>query len=137
LQQKLSGEWHKLATRIVAVILILQALVACTTPKPLFRTDQYHADEPELTKPPVLNGLQLKALQLMNQQQFEQSLLYLQRAVKVEPRNALNWHYMAQNYWHLENYSECRSMIKRAQAYSQFDADLQKANQTLLQQCTP
>ncbi len=71
----------------------------------------------------------------MNQQQFEQAILYLQRAVKVEPRNPLNWHYLAQNYWHLKDFPSCRSMVQRAISYSQFNPDLTVANETLLKQC--
>ena len=111
-------------------------LAACAQPEPVLQTEQYHAKPTQQKTGKALNGLQLKALKLMNQQQFQQSQLYLQRAIKVDPRNALNWHYMAQNYWHLKDFAKCREMIKRAEAYSQFDADLQKANRLLLQQCT-
>jgi len=72
----------------------------------------------------------------MNKQQFEEAIQYLQRAIKIEPREAINWHYLAQNYWHLKDFKNCRSMIKRAIAYSQFDEDLNRANKTLLDQCT-
>jgi len=110
-------------------------LVACVTPEPVVRTDQYHKDVEPSKKAKALNGLQLKALQLMNQQNFDQAILYFQRAIKVEPRNPLNWHYMAQNYWHLKDFSSCRSMVKRAISYSQFNEDLKSANNTLLKQC--
>ena len=117
--------------------MLTSLLAACMAPKPVVTTNEYH--EPEQQEPvnKALNGLQLKALQLMNQQEFEQSILYFQRAIKVDPRNPLNWHYMAQNYWHLKDYANCRAMIKRAMSYSQMDADLNRANQTLFEQCTP
>ncbi len=119
------------------LLLSFILLTACTTPKPVLRTDVYHAAEPEQKTAPALNALQLKALQLMNQQQYDNAIQYLQRAIKVEPRNPLNWHYLAQNYWHKKDFSNCRAMIKRAISYSQFDEDLMRANQTLLQQCSP
>lgn len=72
----------------------------------------------------------------MNQQQFDQAIQFLQRAIKVEPRNPLNWHYLAQNYWHLNDFNNCRAMIQRAMSYSQFDPDLSRANEALLIQCT-
>ena len=101
------------------------------------RTKQYHEAEPSKEAARILNGLQLKAIQLMNQQQFDEAISYLQRAIKVEPRNALNWHYLAQNYWHKKEYKNCRSMIHRSISYSQFDEDLSRANNTLLMQCSP
>jgi Tfp pilus assembly protein PilF len=125
-----------LATKTLAIIIFAALLLAaCVTPEPVLKTDQYHAREPVQKTTKALNGLQLKAIKLMNQQQYQQSQLYLQRAIKVEPRNPLNWHYMAQNYWFMKDFEQCRAMIKRAEAYSQFDADLQKANRILLRQC--
>ena len=111
-------------------------VTACAPPKPVLRTDRYHEPEQDKKTGKALNGLQLKALKLMNQQDYEQAILYLQRAIKIEPRNPLNWHYLAQNYWHLKDYPNCRAMIRRATAYSQFDEDLNRANQTLLKQCS-
>ena len=110
-------------------------LVACITPESIVTTDQYHKKSEPKETAKALNGLQLKALQLMNQLKFEQSIQYLQRAIKVEPRNPLNWHYLAQNYWHLKDFEQCRSMVNRAISYSQFNKDLEKANHTLLKQC--
>jgi Tfp pilus assembly protein PilF len=121
----------------ILAIMAAVFLSACTTPKPVVRTDDYHQPEKMEKNAKALNGLQLKALQLMNQQQFENAILYLQRAIKVEPRNPLNWHYLAQNYWHLKDYGNCRAMIKRAISYSQFDPDLMRANHALLNQCSP
>jgi Tfp pilus assembly protein PilF len=100
-------------------------------------TDQYHQPDSSKVQQKSLNRLQLQALKLMNQQQYDSAIEYLQRAVKIEPRNALNWHYLAQNYWHKQDFPHCRNMIQRAIAYSQFDPDLQRANKILLEQCSP
>jgi len=126
-----------LAAKIVLTIVLMALfLSACSiVPAPVVVTDQYHDKADNKSTSSALNGLQLKAIQLMNQLKFEESILYLQRAIKVEPRNPLNWHYLAQNYWHLKDFSNCRSMIQRAISYSQFNKDLQKANNTLLKQC--
>lgn len=120
---------------LLTILFISLFLVACVTPEPVVRTDQYHKDAAPEQKPKALNGLQLKALQLMNQMKFEQAILYLQRAIKVEPRDPLNWHYLAQNYWHLKDFKSCRSMVNRAISYSQFNEALNKSNLTLLKQC--
>lgn len=126
-----------MATKTIVILLLtLFVLSACTTPKSIVRTDEYHEKKQEDTKSAkALNALQLKAIQLMNQNKFEDAIQYLQRAVKVEPRNPLNWHYLAQNYWHLNDFDRCQSMIRRAISYSQFDEDLSRANEALLNQC--
>lgn len=108
---------------------------ACTVKKAV-TTEQYHEPQKSEQTTRILNGLQLKALQLMNQQKYDDAIQYLQRAIKVEPREAINWHYLAQNYWHLQDYRNCRAMIQRAISYSQFDEDLNRANQILLNQCS-
>ena len=126
-----------MATRAILILGLLLFISACQAPQPMVRTDQYHdsATPAQATKP--LNGLQLKAIELMNQQHYEQAILYLQRAINIEPRNPLNWHYLAQNYWHLQDYENCRAMIQRSMAYSQFDKDLTRANSILRRQCSP
>ncbi len=122
---------------IVLFGLALVTLSACTTSSSVIRTDRYHESEKSDEYAKTLNGLQSKALQLMEQQDYENSILYFQRAIKVEPRNPLNWHYLAQNYLFLQNFEYCRSMAQRAISYSQFDSQLSKANEVLLQQCAP
>lgn len=119
------------------MLLIALALMAgCSKPKSVIETDQYHQPDTAKTSDKTLNGLQLQALKLMNQQQFDTAIEYLQRAVRISPRDPLNWHYLAQNYWHKQDYAHCRDMIQRAISYSQFDADLQRANKILLEQCS-
>jgi len=127
-----------LATKTIAIGLLASLLLsACLKPQPVLQTEQYHAHQDTQKKTvKALNGLQTRALQLMNQQQYQQSQLFLQRAIKVDPRDARNWLYMAQNYWFMKDYAQCRAMIKRAEAYSQLDPDLQKANRILRQQCS-
>ena len=126
-----------LTVQLLIYLLLAVFMAACTAPRSVVRTEQYHEAEPGKEAAKILNGLQLKALQLMNQQKFDDAISYLQRAIKVEPRNALNWHYLAQNYWHKKDYKNCRSMVQRAMSYSQFDEDLSRANNTLMMQCTP
>ena len=118
------------------MLMIIVFLFSACAVKKAVTTEQYH--EPQKTEQPsrVLNGLQLKALQLMNQQKFEDAIQYLQRAIKIEPREPINWHYLAQNYWHLKDYKNCRAMVQRAISYSQFDKDLSRANKILLKQCS-
>ena len=125
-----------MVTRPFLIILLISMLLAsCTTPKPL-QTEEYHEKSTSENNPVVLNGLQKQALKLMNENKFESSITFLQRAIKVEPRNPLNWHYLAQNYWQLKDFPKCRAMVQRAQSYMQYQPDLIQANDTLLQQCS-
>ncbi len=117
-------------------LAVVFGLLACTTPTDVTRTRSYHADEPDPKAAKALNSLQLKALELMNQKRFQDAIEYLQRAIRIEPREPLNWHYLAQNYWHLNDYKTCRSMIERARAYTE-DPDLARANDALFAQCSP
>jgi predicted Zn-dependent protease len=65
----------------------------------------------------------------------DQAIQYLQRAINVEPRNPLNWHYLAQNYWSRGDFEQCREMVNRSRAYSRLDPDLERANRALAMQC--
>lgn len=126
-----------MATRFFLISLGLFIISACSGPKPVTTTEQYHPPEPVNTTPSrSLNGLQLKAFEFMNQGDYQQAILYFQRAVKIDPRNPLNWHYLAQNYLHLGNFDTCQAMIRRSMSYGQFDNDLKRANMTLMEQCS-
>ena len=125
-----------MVTRPFLIILFLGVLVtSCSIPKPL-ETEEYHEKSTPNDHPVVLNGLQKQALKLMSENKFESSITFLQRAIKVSPRNPLNWHYLAQNYWHLKNFPKCKAMVQRAQSYMQYQPDLIQANNTLLHQCS-
>jgi len=120
------------------LILIPLLLSACAVkPPPVERTETYH--RPAQPKPkapaPAVSSLQRKAIQLINAERYDDAIGYLQRAIKIDPRDARSWHYLAQAYWHKQDYPQCRAMVRRAMSYSQQNADLQKANRTLLQQC--
>ena len=127
-----------MAQKLVLTGLLLILLAACMPPQPVLTTEQYHQPESAQQEPrKPLNGLQLEAFRLMNQQQFEQAIDYFQRAIRIEPRDPLNWFYLAQNYWHLQDYAQCRAMLQRSMSYNQFDQDLKRNSMILLQQCSP
>ncbi len=79
--------------------------------------------------------LHRKATEALNAKHYQQSVEYLQRAIKIEPRNAFSWHYLAQTYWHSKNYARCRDMVKRSISYSSAVDDLDRANTLLMTQC--
>ncbi len=126
-----------MAKKLVLTILLLGLLSACA-PKPVVSTKQYHqSQQTQPTPQKALNGLQLEAFRLMNQQQYEQSIVYFQRAIKIEPRSPHNWFYLAINYWHLQDFAQCRAMLKRSMSYNQFAEDLQRSSESLMRQGSP
>ncbi len=66
---------------------------------------------------------------------FEQAVDYLQRAIRIEPRNALSWHYLAESYWRSGDSDRCLQMVERSSSYSHSDNRLDKANQQLKARC--
>ncbi len=128
-----------MVTRLLTLMLLSLVISACALkPPPVERTETYHRPA-KPAKPPAsrsaVDTLRRKAIQLINAERYDDAIGYLQRAIKIDPRDARSWHYLAQTYWHMQDYPQCRAMVRRAMSYSQQDEDLQKANRTLLQQC--
>lgn len=115
-------------------ILILLFLTACTSPTISNVSYETETTASQRSEGPVAE-LQRKSIEALNQNQYQQSLDYLQRAIKIEPRNAFTWHYLAQTYWHSQNYDRCVEMIDRSISYSSELDDLDRANATLRSQC--
>jgi predicted Zn-dependent protease len=82
-----------------------------------------------------LNSLQRDALAAMQDGDHDRAIQYLQRAIRIEPRNPVNWHYLAQSYRAQYDFARCREMISRSRAYSSYDSILEQANQILAAQC--
>ena len=120
---------------IKITIIVLSVLIAsCAVPT--IDTEQYHGDtnQSHASSGPV-TALQRLAISALNGQQFDQAVGYLQRAIKMEPRNALSWHYLAQSYWHKKDYNQCLDMLERSYSYSSVEDDIDRANAALKVQC--
>lgn len=117
----------------ITTIVLTLLIVSCATP--IIDTHQYHVgiNQSQASSTPVAK-LQRLAITALDQQQFDQAVGYLQRAIKIEPRNAFSWHYLAQSYRHKKNYSQCLDMIERADSYST-EYELDRANAALKAQC--
>jgi len=116
--------------------LIILILLASACSVPMITTDQYQYD---ITTEQASNGpvmeLQRLAKDAQNQQQYDLSVNYLQRAIKLEPRNAYSWHYLAKTYWHKQNFSQCLDMVERSYSYSPVNVELDSFNDVLKAQC--
>jgi Tfp pilus assembly protein PilF len=121
------------STRVGLIVLSLLA-VSCSVST--INTDRYQVESTteQASNGPVVE-LHRLAIRALNQQQYGQAVNYLQRAIKIEPRNAHSWHYLAQSYWHKKSYPQCLDMIERSYSYSTVEDDLDRANSALKTQC--
>ena len=83
----------------------------------------------------AVEELQRNAVDALEQHSWQQAIDYLQRAIRIEPRNALSWHYLAQTYWHRKDYPRCLEMIERSLSYSNAEDDLDRPNSELRARC--
>lgn len=119
--------------RFVIVIMLL-LLTSCAGPKT--ETERYHRFAED--KQPGIGAvadLQREAIGALNQGSIQLAIDYLQRAIKIEPRNPVNWHYLAQTYWYSGNYGRCIDMVERSIGYSSTNETLDRANSALQKQC--
>jgi len=124
--------------RRLAIILLLLFSSACQVPEP--PVDNRYQRAPENTASgqspsgPVVQ-LQNQALAAINEDQYQLAIDYLQRAIKIQPRDPWSWHYLADIYWRKGQYDRCLAMIDRSSGYAVKDAALADANANLRAQC--
>lgn len=83
----------------------------------------------------AVTELQRQAISALNREKPQQSIDYLERAIKIAPRDALNWHYLAKSYYQQGNQKKCLAMIERSMSYSRDDDDIDQANLALSRKC--
>ncbi len=121
--------------RLEPGLLVLLILIAsCSGPEIVPERYQAASIGPERTVGPVAE-LHRKAISAIHQDRYAQAVEYLQRAIKIEPRNAYSWHYLALTYWHSNQYGRCVDMINRSISYNSGQDDLERANAALLPRC--
>jgi tetratricopeptide (TPR) repeat protein len=122
----------------LAIVLLLLFSSACQVPEP--PVDNRYQRAPENTASsqsssgPVVQ-LQNQALAAINEDQYQLAIDYLQRAIKIQPRDPWSWHYLADIYWRKGQYDRCLAMIDRSSGYAANDAALTDANAELKAQC--
>ena len=98
------------------VFLACLVLASCATEP---RYNPYQTDsEASAGQASAVEELQQNAVQALEAESWQQAIEYLQRAIRIEPRNALSWHYLAQTYWHRKDYPRCLEMVERSYSYS-------------------
>jgi len=123
----------------LSVCALLLIASACQAPQPVLdnryqRTPDNNASVAPTVSQPV-RQLHNQALAAINEDQYALASDYLQRAIRIEPRNGWSWHYLADIHWRQGQRERCRSMLQRADAYAQGDARLAAANADLRAQC--
>jgi tetratricopeptide (TPR) repeat protein len=128
--------------RPLAIVVLIALFSACQAPEPV-PDNRYQrtivntssASQVPATSQPVIR-LQNQALAAINEDQYQLAIDYLQRAIKIEPRNAWSWYYLADIYWRTGQYQRCLAMIERSTDYTAGDDDqLAGANTELQGQC--
>jgi tetratricopeptide (TPR) repeat protein len=123
----------------LAIVLLLLFSSACQVPEPAVDNRYQRAPESTATAgqaplSPVVQ-LQNQALAAINEDQYQLAIDTLQRAIKIQPRDARSWHYLADIYWRKGQYDRCLAMIDRSSGYAVNDAALADANADLRAQC--
>jgi len=115
----------------LSLLLIVGACAVSEIP-----SNQYQDDiEVSMAEARPVTELQNQALAALGEEQFQLAIDYLQRAIKIQPRNAWSWHYLAQTYWRDAQYDRCLAMIERSNSYGVFDDGLMVANDRLKPKC--
>ena len=124
--------------RRLAIVLLLLFSSACQVPEPPADNRYQRAPETtasgQATSSPVVQ-LQNQALAAINEDQYQLAIDYLQRAIKIQPRDPWSWHYLADIYWRKGQYDRCLAMIDRSSGYAVNDAEIADANADLRAQC--
>ena len=130
--------------RPLAILALIALCSACQAPEPV-SDNRYQrtidntasaSQAPSTSQTQAVIQLQNQALAAINEDQYQLATDYLQRAIKIQPRDAWSWYYLADIYWRSGQYPRCLAMIERSMDYAAGDDDqLARANAELLEQC--
>ena len=118
---------------LLVILILVTGLAACTSPQPPANQYQSESGTVQPGAEPVTE-LQNQAITALEDAQYQQAIEYLQRAIKIQPRNAWSWHYLAKSYWYQDQYDRCLEMIERSGSYAE-DDEISSANEQLRAQC--
>ena len=96
--------------RSLAILVLTAFFSACQAPEPVPDNRYQRAIENTSSSSQVpatsqaVIQLQNQALAAINENQYQLAIDYLQRAIKIQPRNAWSWYYLADIYWRTGQY---------------------------------
>ena len=114
-------------------ILLLLLLSACAV-EPAYNRYELPAASNQPGESAVAQ-LQRKAREALDNGDYQQAVEFLQRAIKIEPRNPYSWHYLAETYWLKGDLRRCAEMADRSFSYSSETDRLDEANRQLKDLC--
>ena len=119
--------------RKTACALIALLVCACAAPP---RDNRYQLPATQ-TQPQqgAVGELQRRARDALARREYPRAIDYLQRAIRIEPRNPHSWHYLARVYRDSGDFERCIEMIERSFSYSSGTDDLDRANRQLKASC--
>lgn len=79
--------------------------------------------------------LQREASEALGMENYGLAIEALQRAIRIEPRNAYSWHYLGLIYLEMGDNARCQAMARRSNGFVADDDGLLNANKRLLQSC--
>ena len=79
--------------------------------------------------------MQREASEALRLQNYGLAIETLQRAIRIEPRNAYSWHYLGQTYLEMGDKPRCQAMARRSNGFAVDDDRLSNANERLLRSC--
>ena len=121
-----------LIRNLLAAMLVLW-LAGCATPE---ETNRYQLSSArQQPGDSAVAELQRNARGALERGNYEQAVDFLQRAIRIEPRNAHSWHYLAEAYWHSGDYRRCSEMVERSYSYSNPGDGLDGPNLLLREKC--
>ena len=120
--------------KYTSVVLILIAwLAGCATQPPPNRYE-LPADRSQPGDSAVA-ALQREARNALERGEYQQAVSLLQRAIRIEPRNARSWQELAETYWRSGDLRRCAEMVERAQSYRVPGDGLERDNILLREKC--
>lgn len=100
------------------------------------RSNRYEVGGSETRMNPPVTELQQQGLAALDSGDYQLAIDTLQRAIRIQPRNPWNWHYLAQSYWRSGDLERCSAMVERAFSYAADDSRLRQANEKLRRLCS-
>lgn len=118
--------FRQILSRAVIVIGVSAMLASCaTTP----------FEESPVSGNPAVIALADTARSDISSYRYPQAAASLERALRIEPRNARLWYELARVRLGQEDYPQAENLAKRSNSYAADDAALRRANWTLIAEC--
>lgn len=128
--------------KLVGITLLLLAGCSVSPPQPEgqqgFEVEPVAADQPQIRPLPQTSkaalALLAKARQAANEGRLSVAEAQLERALRIEPQNAVLWHYMAKLRLHQGQLSQAAGLAAKSNSLDQGDPQLQANNWRIIAQ---